>query len=224
MRWSLMLMTLVTLICVLATSKAANSGFKARITKSGLDYAYDVAVNAITKMASTITLPDISGVISGFSYSVNNIRVTSFTPPASVIGLVPDQGLQWTASGVGVQIEASFTYKALFIGGDGSVSANISGVGFDLSIELGVDATGRPSISTRKCVSSVGDVDIQFDGSILAWLLNLLKGFIEDDIRDILPTKLLWRLTSSSSTTVCFRHHCFRRHKWKHSIRVRSIG
>ncbi|XP_052230037.1 lipopolysaccharide-binding protein-like isoform X2 [Dreissena polymorpha] len=199
MKWTLMLTTLVAVGGRLETSEAANPGFKARITKSGIDYANDVAVKAITKVASTITFPDISGKASGVSYWVNNIRVTSFTPPASVIGLVPGQGLQWTASGAGAQVEGSFRYKASIIKGSGSFTAAISGVGFDLSIDVGVDASGRPSISTRKCSSSVGSVNIKFHGSI-AWLLNLLKGQVEKTIRNALPTQMCQLATKAVNT------------------------
>ena len=42
-----------------------------------------------------------------------SIRVESFTPPNSAFNLRPGQGIQWSATGVGIKVRGDFRYKAL---------------------------------------------------------------------------------------------------------------
>lgn len=186
---------LFLLLPILSLSRAVNPGFKARLTEHGLEYANKVAIEALEKNIASLQIPDISGSASGIKYDIRDIRLSLSNPPSSTITLVPNKGLHWSATNVGVNLAATFHYKKSFISDSGSLTAAVTGVNFDLGIDMGNDSNGRPTLTSHDCFVHVSSVQIQFHGS-MAWLYNLLKGQVEDIVKSLLNQKMCQVVTS----------------------------
>ncbi|KAK2156324.1 hypothetical protein LSH36_216g04027 [Paralvinella palmiformis] len=76
----------------------------------------------------------------------------------------------------------------------GTFDVDVSGVSLTLSISMGVDTTGRPTISTRSCDCNVGRVRVKFHGGA-SWLYNLFTKSLEKPISNALRSKLRDSLT-----------------------------
>lgn len=190
LKMMLLAVVAVVLSSLVATAFGATKpGFKARITQGALDYANQQAIDALAKKASSASIPDQSGSSGVFDYQISNIHLTGLSKPNSQITIVPGTGLSWTGTNAGVSLNADWQVQTrgwIPISFSGSVDASVSGTNFGTTMVLGVDPSGRPSISCGSCSCSVGDVNIDIYGD-LDFLLNLFKGMIEDKISDAIP-------------------------------------
>jgi len=176
------LVVVCLVVSLVVSSSARNPGLKARITKTGLNYANTMAMQALAKNIQTTTIPDESGKASGFKYTVSGMHVSQYNPPSSSINIVSNQGLQWTASGAYIRVDGNFRFKSWIVSDHGTFTATVSRVNFDLLINIGEDTSGRPSISAGKCVASVGGVDFKFHGGA-SWLYNIFRKTIAKKIQ-----------------------------------------
>lgn len=172
---------------------AVKPGFQARVTQHALDYANQKALDALDAQIRSAHIPDQSGESGHLSYSLTKIHITGFTKPGSNIRLVPNVGLSWSASNAGISLHSDWhaRYKQGWfkVSASGSVDVSVKQVSFKVTMDFGVDSTGRPSISSGGCKCSVGSVDIHFHGS-LRWALDLFRRQIEKRVRGLLPGML----------------------------------
>lgn len=184
----LCLVIAVTLCWLGMSVDARNPGFKARITARGLNYANKAAIEALAKNIKQIKIPDISGKTSGISYKVTGMSIPSFTPPESMITLVPQKGLSWKAVKAALTVHGNFHAKKWIISVSGSFDISISDMAFNIGIDLG-DSHGHPELTSAGCSCSLGSVKVEIHGGA-AWILNLFKGKIADAIKSALQGQL----------------------------------
>ncbi|XP_071815637.1 bactericidal permeability-increasing protein-like [Apostichopus japonicus] len=184
----------IVIILFLGSSLAVKTGFQARITPTGLRFLSDVGVRKLKEEISKATIPDQSGsadvVIGTIRYSLTNIHVTRFDIPSASISTVTDVGLKVSASGLSISLHGDWRYKLdsfIPVSDSGSFDVWISDVTLYVTIEIGVDATGRPTVysSSNDCAFYAGRVDITLHGGA-SWLYNLFDSEIADKIQDTL--------------------------------------
>ncbi|KAL3859700.1 hypothetical protein ACJMK2_009905 [Sinanodonta woodiana] len=185
---------LVVLFGLLEITNGKSSGFKARITSNGLNYANRVAMDALAAKIRTFSVPDQHGNSGGVSYDLTNLQVNGFTEPQSSIVFLPGSGLQWTANGAGISMHGDFHYKidkkwVPTIRGSGSFDISVSGLDFSINMIFGVDVNGLPTIYASGCSCGVSRVNIKFHGG-WAWLYNLFSGKLEDVVKKTLKNKI----------------------------------
>ncbi|XP_030832049.1 bactericidal permeability-increasing protein-like [Strongylocentrotus purpuratus] len=170
-------------------------GFKARISQKGLDFLRDVGIQMLQKQIQQLTIPDIHGSadigIGDVKYDVTNIRITTFSIPTA--SLTPDPaagGLTLKTSGINLKVHGDWHYKIggfIPISDSGNFDASASSISLAVTLRIGVDATGRPNISSKAldCSFNIGGLDVDLHGGA-SWLYNLFDDKIGDAIKDSL--------------------------------------
>lgn len=179
----------VLLCCLGLLADGRNPGFKARLTKRGLDYANKVAIEALSKNVKGLKIPDVSGDTGGIKYTVSGMAITSFTPPTSTISLSPNKGLVWKAVQAKIAVHGKVKAKKWFVSLTETFDVSISDMSFNIAINLGDDTHGCLKLTPTGCSCSVNGVSISIHGDV-SWLVKLFKGKIQDKIKSILQGKL----------------------------------
>ncbi|XP_076449012.1 bactericidal permeability-increasing protein-like [Babylonia areolata] len=172
---------------------AVKAGFQARITQHALDYANQKAVDALADQVRQAKIPDQSGSSGDFSYSLSNVVIKGFSQPSSSIKVIPNVGLFWSARDAGIRLHSDWNVHYgrgwLKASMSGSVDVSVNGVSFSLTMVIGTDPTGRLAIKAGGCHCDVADVSVHIHGD-LSFVLNLFRGEVERQVRDLLPGKL----------------------------------
>ncbi|NXJ83658.1 BPI protein, partial [Trogon melanurus] len=171
-----------------------NPGFVVRITQAGLDYAHQQAIAFLEKELAQLKLPDISGdfrirAVGKVRYEISRLDLQSFRLPYSRISLVPNVGLQVSISNAFAEVDGNWRVKVLFIRDHGSFDLKVDNVYIKINLKLGSDASGKPTIDTSDCSTSISSVRVHFSGR-LGWLYNLFHHAIESRFRKILESKV----------------------------------
>ena len=135
---------------------------------------------------TSMSIPGTSGSQDGFDYELKDIHCSSFTIAASSVTSAPGAGLTIALGGMALQCSADWDFK-LHIwphvpSGSGSVDISVSGTSATLGV-LVTAAALHPHLVATAINLAIGSIDLTFNGSILDWLLNLFKGYIEDRIK-----------------------------------------
>ncbi|NWI56952.1 BPI protein, partial [Calyptomena viridis] len=179
----------------------SNPGFVVRITQAGLDYAHQQGIAILEKELAQLTLPDISGDfrvmrVGKVHYELSRLRLRSFHLPYSRISPVPNVGLQVSISNAFAELDGNWRVKLFFIRDHGSFDLKVENIYIKISLRLGSDATGKPTISTSDCNTRISKVRVLFSGKF-AWLYNLFHSAIEQRFRKILESKVCATVTES---------------------------
>ncbi|XP_033626125.1 bactericidal permeability-increasing protein-like [Asterias rubens] len=177
--------------------ESVNPGFKGRITQSGLDYMRDVGLQVLKEEVQQLKIPDITGdahvpVVGHITYTVSNIRITSFSIPPTLTSLTTKTGVGLTLAATGISLSAwgNWHYSNhgfIHISDSGSFDASVSSTSLMLTLRIGVDNSGRPTISmtTQDCSFNAGNVRIKLHGGA-SWLYNLFS----KDIAGVLKSSI----------------------------------
>ncbi|XP_062619259.1 lipopolysaccharide-binding protein-like [Saccostrea cucullata] len=161
-------------------------GLKSRITSKGLNYAVNVALDALTKDLTSKQIPDQHGKSGHVSYDVTKMRITKFTKPQSTISMIPNSGISWRTTGIGIGLHGDFHYKykqgIIKISDHGSFDLNAGGISLQIRLIIGMDSSGRPTISSSSCSCSVQSTSIKFHGG-RAWIYNLFRGKVAKTLK-----------------------------------------
>ena len=135
---------------------------------------------------TSMSIPGTSGSQDGFDYELKDIHCSSFTIAASSVTSAPGAGLTIALGGMALQCSADWDFK-LHIwphkpSGSGTVDISVTGTSATLGV-LVTAAALHPQMQTSSVNFAVGSINLTFHGSILDWLLNLFKGYIEDRIK-----------------------------------------
>lgn len=190
------IISILTAFLAFLLIEATNPGVRFRITDKGLQYVDSIAVQVLEEKIKTESIPDISGdadtPVGHVSYSLSSIQFNSLSIPSSAFKTVPGVGLELQISGASTSLNGDWHYREdhwPHISGGGSFDLDVSGLTVSLSMKLGADSTGHPTISAASCSSSIGDVNIHFHGGA-SWLYNLFDSYIDKKIRETLQDKL----------------------------------
>ncbi|XP_051659141.1 bactericidal permeability-increasing protein-like [Manacus candei] len=178
----------------LALTTATNPGFVVRITQAGLDYAHQHGIAMLEKKLAELTLPDMSGDfrvlrVGKVHYELSRLRLRSFHLPYSRISPVPNVGLQVAISNAFAELDGDWRVKMLFIRDHGSFDLKVENVYIKISLRLGSDTTGKPTISTSDCSTRISKVRVLFSGKF-GWLYNLFHSAVESKFKKILESKV----------------------------------
>ncbi|XP_071428810.1 bactericidal permeability-increasing protein-like isoform X1 [Pithys albifrons albifrons] len=184
----------VALAQCLALTTATNPGFVVRITQAGLDYAHQHGITILEKELAQLKLPDISGDsrvlrVGKVHYELSSLHLRSFHLPYSRISPVPNVGLQVSISNAFAELDGDWRVKVFFVRGHGSFNLKVENVYIKVSLRLGSDGTGKPTVSTSDCSTRISNVRVHFSGR-LGWLYNLFHNAIESRFKKILETKV----------------------------------
>ncbi|XP_038015284.1 bactericidal permeability-increasing protein-like [Motacilla alba alba] len=171
----------------LALTTATNPGFVVRITQAGLDYAQQQGIAILEKELAELKLPDFSGKSGNVRYSFSRLRIPSFHLPHSRITPISNVGLQVSISNASVEINGNCWVKFLFIGGPGSFNLKVENVDMKIILRLGIDTTGRSTISTSGCSARASKVGVRFSGKP-KWLYNLFQKAVKSQLQKNLET------------------------------------
>uniref|UniRef100_A0A0B7BC01 Lipid-binding serum glycoprotein N-terminal domain-containing protein n=1 Tax=Arion vulgaris TaxID=1028688 RepID=A0A0B7BC01_9EUPU len=177
------------LFVIITVTIADNPGVKMRVTQNGIAYASTVAETFIRQALGEQKINDLSGKEGSFEWSVTSIQVQSITGPNVQISLNPaNGGLTLSFTNFGVRLHGDWRAKkrvVFMIRGSGSVDLDVSGVSLTVTVGLG-SSNGRPSFSSRNCVSSIGNLGIDIHGGLVAAVLRLFRGRLENKLKDSL--------------------------------------
>ncbi|KAM7038290.1 bactericidal permeability-increasing protein-like [Acridotheres tristis] len=173
----------------LALTTATNPGFVVRITQAGLDYANQQGRAILEKELAQLKLPDISGKSGKVRYELTRLRIPSFRLPYSKITPISNVGLQVTLSNAFAEMVGAWRTKFLFIRSSGSFNLKVENAYIKITLSLGRDTTGKPTVSTSACSASISKVRVRFSGK-LGWLYNLFHKVIESKLRKTLESKV----------------------------------
>ncbi|XP_005240040.2 bactericidal permeability-increasing protein [Falco peregrinus] len=185
----------------LALTRATNPGFVVRITQAGLDYAHQHGITVLEKELAQLKLPDISGDfrirhVGKVYYEISRLDLRSFNLPYSRISLVPNVGLQVSISNAFAELDGNWRIKLYFIRDHGSFDLKVENVYIKISLKLGSDAAGKPTVDTSDCSTRISKVRVHFSGKF-EWLYNLFHSAIESRFRKILESKVCEMVATS---------------------------
>ncbi|NWV10804.1 BPI protein, partial [Ptilonorhynchus violaceus] len=171
-----------------------NPGFVVRITQAGLDYAHQQGIAILEKELTQLKLPDISGDsrvlhVGKVHYELSRLSLRNFQLPYSRITPIANVGLQVSISNAFAELYGDWRVKFLFIRDRGSFDLKVENAYIKISLRLGSDTTGKPTISTSDCSTRISKVRVRFSGK-LGWLYNLFHRVIEARFRKILEDKV----------------------------------
>ncbi|NWX16880.1 BPI protein, partial [Aegotheles bennettii] len=176
-------------------------GFVVRITQAGLDYAHQHGIAVLEKELAQLKLPDISGDfrirhMARVHYELSRLDLRSFHLPYSRISLVPNVGLQVSISNAFADMDGNWRVKMHFIRDHGSFDLKVENVYIKISLKLGSDASGKPTIDTSDCSTRISKVRVHFSGKF-GWLYNLFYNAVESRFRKTLESKVCESVASS---------------------------
>ncbi|XP_064024087.1 bactericidal permeability-increasing protein-like isoform X4 [Pogoniulus pusillus] len=181
-------------LCLATTGATTNPGFVVRITQAGLDYAHQQAIKFLEQELGQLKLQDISGDfrvlrVGRVHYEISRLYLRSFQLPHSSISLVPSVGLQVSISNAFAELDGHWRVKIYFIRDHGSFELKVENVYIKISLQLGSDALGKPTVDTSACSAHVSRVRVHFSGK-LGWLYNLFHGAVESRFRKLLEKQV----------------------------------
>ncbi|NXC55672.1 BPI protein, partial [Aleadryas rufinucha] len=171
-----------------------NPGFTVRITQAGLDYACQQAMSMLEKELAKLKLPDISGDsragrVGKVHYELSRLSLRDFHLPYSRITPISNVGLQISISNAFTELGGDWRVKFLFVRDHGSFNLKVENIYIKVSLMLGSDASGKPTVSISDCRTRISNVRVVFSGK-LGWLYNLFHKAIESRFRKTLEDKV----------------------------------
>ena len=171
------------LVVVAGHSSAVNPGVRVAVSRAGIDYGAQKAVDVLSRQLSGKTFDPLSGEGDHIKYELSNLRLKSFSPPQSSVTTSP---FSWSLTDVSASLSADYHYTYSHIikfSDSGSLDASLE-ANLRVTIAMGVDVTGRPTIKSSGSQCDVHDLHISVHGSvkklIYGALIGLFKGKIED--------------------------------------------
>uniref|UniRef100_A0A8C7B8Q8 Lipopolysaccharide-binding protein n=1 Tax=Neovison vison TaxID=452646 RepID=A0A8C7B8Q8_NEOVI len=171
-----------------------NPGLVARITDKGLQYVAREGSVALQKELLRITLPDFTGdfKIKPFGrghYEFHSLSIHSCELRGSALSPLPGQGLSLSISDSFIRVKGEWKARKAFVKLHGSFDVQVKGITISVSLVLGREPSGRPTITASGCSSHIQDVEVDISGD-LGWLLNLFHNQIESKFRRELESKV----------------------------------
>jgi lipopolysaccharide-binding protein len=184
---------LLLMMMMMQNVNSQSPGAKVQLSQTGLNYAGTIAVNILTKNIQNQKIPNQSGtanvVVGKVDYSVTDVAIKGFTVPSSTVTVNQGAGITWALSNAGISATGgwSYKYKLLFIkiSDHGTFDLTINGASASLTVTLGVDSNGRPTISVLGCSCTIASVNVKFHGGA-SWIYNLFTRFVEKPIKSAL--------------------------------------
>ncbi|MEJ1279012.1 lipopolysaccharide binding protein [Cricetulus griseus] len=175
-------------------TRGANPAVVARITDKGLEYAAKEGLLVLQRELQEITLPDFTGdfkikAIGRGNYEFHSLEVQSCELRGSSLKPLPGQGLSLTISDSSIRVQGKWKAGKSFLKLKGSFDLDVKSITISVDLLLGVDPSGRPTVTTSRCSSRISALDVDISGNV-RWLLNLFHDQIESKLRKVLENKV----------------------------------
>lgn len=172
-----------------SSQREVHPGVRFRLTNKGLQYADDIGIKVLLTRLRRENLKDISRSSRSLSYTLSNIKNNKASIISSSFTTAPGEGLTLRANGISLDFSGNLRFKKkigwISYSDSTSFVFKAHGITFSLTVRIGVDSRGRPTISTQEqdCSSSVDSVYVKFNGG-QSWLYNMFSGEIERRVKD----------------------------------------
>nr|XP_027801179.2 lipopolysaccharide-binding protein [Marmota flaviventris] len=171
-----------------------NPGLVARITDKGLEYAAREGLVTLQKKLRETKLPDFFGDfrikhVGRGHYEFHSLDIPSCELSGSALKPLAGRGLSLTISDSSVQVQGRWKVRMSFLKMDGHFNVHVKGITISVTLLLGSEDSGRPTVTTSSCNSHIRDLDVDISGD-LRWLLKLFHDQIESKFRKMLETKI----------------------------------
>ncbi|KAM5177424.1 lipopolysaccharide-binding protein isoform 2-T2 [Callospermophilus lateralis] len=171
-----------------------NPGLVARITDKGLEYAAREGLVTLQKKLRETKLPDFFGDfrikhVGRGHYEFHSLDIPSCELSGSALKPLAGRGLSLTISDSSVQVQGRWKVRMSFLKMDGHFNVHVKGITISVTLLLGSEDLGRPTVTTSSCNSHIRDLDVDISGD-LRWLLKLFHDQIESKFRKMLETKI----------------------------------
>ena len=183
----------VGVVLMAVTGTATNPGLKLGVSQHGLDYTARVTLDKLSAEMTGKRLPDMD-LYSKEEKKIYDLWIERFSTATSRVDINNGKGITWSASGIYMKLNGHWRYYyrkgILHFQHHGRFEAKMPSVSFSISITLGVDGSGRPTISTIGCTANPGKADFEFHGGA-SWIYNLLfSSGVERKMKDAVRTSL----------------------------------
>ncbi|KAI0219813.1 hypothetical protein LSAT2_028639 [Lamellibrachia satsuma] len=188
-------MSLAVLCVTLSVCGASTDpGVKIRFSRRGLDFVSNAALDVVATSLTNASVGDQHVTTGKSKYDMTRVRITSFTKPTAVTVMAPGSGITWKLSGGAISVIGNWHYMyhgnwLLQANDRGTFDVSVFGFDISISIEIGMDKTGQPTIRTTGCSSDVRRVNVRLHGD-QAWLYNMFDGQVETFVKTQLRAKL----------------------------------
>ncbi|XP_059569099.1 bactericidal permeability-increasing protein isoform X2 [Alligator mississippiensis] len=180
-------------------ARATKPGIVARITGPGLDYALQKGISALEKKLAEMKLPDLSGSqetpVGDVYYEFSRLNLRSFRLPSSQITPLPDVGVQVSVSNAFAQLTGNWRWKRGLFGDDGQFNLKVTGLSISVGLQLGRDASGKPTVTASGCTTCISDVDVD-----AGWIYKLIIKIIKSHIKALMQSQVCREVRSFVST------------------------
>lgn len=191
---SLLATLLGLLLLSIPGTEGANPAMVVRITDKGLEYAAKEGLLTLQRKLYKITLPDFSGdfkikAVGRGQYEFHSLEIQSCQLRGASLKPLPGQGLSLSVSDSSISLGGKWKVRRSVLKLHGSFDLSVKGVTISVNLLLGVDPSGRPTVTASGCSSRIYDLELHVSGNV-AWLLNLFHNQIESKLQKILESKI----------------------------------
>ncbi|XP_053386532.1 uncharacterized protein LOC123539275 isoform X2 [Mercenaria mercenaria] len=164
----------------------ATAGMRITVAEKTLKMVNEVEISALQRDLNGKRFDDLSDSSGDLSWRLSDIHVQYLGTMTSSINLLSNGQIRWTCDISSITVEADWwaKLKILFtsISDDGSVEARAGRTSLSISLTLSENSGGL-GISLSSCSASVGSFNLDFSGSLLSGLLNVISNVFERDIK-----------------------------------------
>lgn len=172
------------LLAVASFSSCQNRGVQMRLTKKGMDYAVNVGISIMKNDLKKMVVTQ-KGTKGKMKYTVSGLRFQKLDFGKYELDPVQGTGMKGVVSGINIDAAGRLEYHYnswIPISDKTNLKMKAEGINFVMTIKIGSDAKGRPTIAVQECNANVEKIDLDFSGG-LSWIYNLVSSFIEDEMK-----------------------------------------
>lgn len=182
------------LLLSIPRTQGVNPAMVARITDKGLEYAAKEGLLSLQRELYKITLPDFSGdfkikAVGRGQYEFHSLEIQSCQLRGSSLKPLPGRGLSLSISDSSISVRGKWKVRRSFLKLHGSFDLDVKGVTISVDLLLGVDPSGRPTVTASGCSNRIRDLELHVSGNV-GWLLNLFHNQIESKLQKVLESKI----------------------------------
>lgn len=182
------------LLLSIPRTQGVNPAMVVRITDKGLEYAAKEGLLSLQRELYKITLPDFSGdfkikAVGRGQYEFHSLEIQSCQLRGSSLKPLPGRGLSLSISDSSISVRGEWKVRRSFVKLHGSFDLDVKGVTISVDLLLGVDPSGRPTVTASGCSNRIRDLELHVSGNV-GWLLNLFHNQIESKLQKVLESKI----------------------------------
>lgn len=182
------------LLLSIPRTQGVNPAMVVRITDKGLEYAAKEGLLSLQRELYKITLPDFSGdfkikAVGRGQYEFHSLEIQSCQLRGSSLKPLPGRGLSLSISDSSISVRGKWKVRRSFLKLHGSFDLDVKGVTISVDLLLGVDPSGRPTVTASGCSNRIHDLELHVSGNV-GWLLNLFHNQIESKLQKVLESKI----------------------------------